>query len=447
MMKMQQTIKTMFWIALLGGLSLQCVYAGSRVDSLKLEQLEQELVMEYEVVGAQYQGVGVLMEYRLDGETTWRKPKGLKENIDAGITNGRHVLTWEVLQEFPEGIQRRIDVRVVTRDEIAKSEYPLTIKTTPEAARIRILNIGPRYEDGIELKPGKYHIEVSKSGYKRHREWIKLASREMVHLVDLEKINPPKPSYQQPVQRQEPRPTYDNSYSSSSGSHSAGDTWTDPTTGMEFVWVPKGCFQMGSNDGDSDEKPVHRVCLSNGYWLGKYEITQRQWKKVMGNNPVKYFKGDNRPVQNVSWDDVQKFARQLSNQGNGEFVLPTEAQWEYACRSGGKNEKYCGGNNVGRVAWYKKNSNNETHPVGQKQGNGLGLFDMSGNVWEWVQDWKGGYPSSSVTDPTGPSSASFRVFRGGGWYYVADFARSAYRGRYDPDVRNGYLGARLVRRP
>ena len=334
------------------------------------------------------------------------------------------------------------------REETAKNaQYSLTIKTTPEDASIRILNIGPRYEDGIELKPGKYHIEVSKSGYKRHREWIKLASREMVHLVDLEKVAEPSPSYMPKTQRQETQPTYSNSFSSSSSSHSAGDTWTDTVTGMEFKWVPKGCFQMGGA-GEYDGKPIHRVCLSQGYWLGKYEITQEQWEKVMGSNPSSFDGcGKRCPVERVSWDDVQTFVKKLSHKSNATFGLPTEAQWEYACRSGGKKEDYCGSNDIDRVAWYDENSNNKTHQVGQKDGNGLGLYDMSGNVWEWVQDRYGAYSSGSTTDPKGPDSASYRVDRGGSWNYDADFARSAFRHGYVPGNRSYDLGARLVRQP
>ena len=156
---------------------------------------------------------------------------------------------------------------------------------------------------------------------------------------------------------------------------------------------------MGSNSnyGGRDEKPVHRVCLTQDYYLGKYEVTQAQWQQVMGNNPA-YYKGSNKPVENVVWDDVQDFIRKLNQQTGLHYRLPTEAEWEYACRSGGEDQKYCGGNNANSVAWYDDRSGSGPRPVGQKQANGLGLYDISGNVWEWVQDrYDGDYYSNSST--------------------------------------------------
>ena len=309
------------------------------------------------------------------------------------------------------------------REEAARNaKHSLTIKTTPGNARIRILNIGPRYQDGIKLKPDRYDIEVSKEGYKRHREWIELESRDMVHLVDLEKI--------------ETKPSYENSYSSDGDSQSIGDTWTDPVTGMEFMWVPKGCFQREGN----------KVCLSKGYWLGKYEVTQGQWEKVMGDNPSYFKKGDQHPVETVSWNDVQKFIGQVNNRSDKTFRLPTEAQWEYACRSGGKDQKYCGSNDLSSVGWHGEDWDNGHHRVGGKAGNSLGLYDMSGNVWEWVEDWFGDYPSGSVTDPTGAGSGSYRVFRGGSWRSHAQRCRSADRAGVEPGRRRS-LGFRLSRAP
>ena|GEM_PF-835529 len=213
---------------------------------------------------------------------------------------------------------------------------------------------------------------------------------------------------------------------------------------IEMVYINPGCFQMGSNEGDSDEKPVHRVCLTQSYEIGKYEVTQAQWQKVMGDNPSQ-FKGDHKPVENVSWNEIQTFIRKLNQQTGLDYRLPTEAEWEYACRSGGQDEKYCGGNNVDSLGWNYGNSGHNAHPVGQKQANGLGLYDMSGNVLEWVSDRYGDYSSASVTDPKGPSSGSFRVYRGGSWYSNARNLRSAYRSYYSPDYRDDYLGFRLAR--
>lgn len=237
--------------------------------------------------------------------------------------------------------------------------------------------------------------------------------------------------------------------SRSGGSVSGGGSWTESLTGMEFVRVPGGCFKMGSpaneSDRDSDEGPVHEVCV-DPFSMGKYEATQGQWHKVMGTNPAKFKHGDNYPVEQVGWNDVQEFIRTLNRQTGKTFRLPTEAEWEYVCRSGGKKEKYCGGDNVDALAWYDKNSGGKTHPVGQKQANNLGLYDMSGNVYEWCQDWydSGYYGKSPLQNPQGPSSGSNRVGRGGSWFNRPGDVRSAFRGRSDPGYRYNYLGFRLV---
>ena len=215
--------------------------------------------------------------------------------------------------------------------------------------------------------------------------------------------------------------------------------------GIEMVDIPAGSFQMGSNEGHDDEKPVHQVRLS-GFQLGKHEISQGQWQAVMGSNPAHFDScGASCPVEKVSWNDIQTFLKKLNQQTGERYRLPTEAEWEYACRSGGKNQKYCGGNDLKRLAWFDDNSGNITHPVGQKQANGLGLYDMSGNVWEWVQDWYGNYSNGSVENPTGPTSGSYRSYRGGGWSLSSFFSRSADRLNYLPARRDRRLGFRLAR--
>lgn len=221
----------------------------------------------------------------------------------------------------------------------------------------------------------------------------------------------------------------------------AGDMWIEPVTGMEFVWVPEGCFMMGSNSGESIEMPVHKVCL-DGFWMGKYEVTQGQWKKIMGTNPAEFKKcGDDCPIESVSWYDSQDFIKRLG----GKFSLPTEAQWEYAARSGGRDKTYSGSNDVDKVAWYSNNSQGSTHAVGTKAPNDLGIFDMSGNVWEWCQDWRGDYPSVEEKNPTGPSSGFYRVTRGGGWYSFPSWVRSTDRARHEPEYCYLIMGFRLIR--
>lgn len=218
---------------------------------------------------------------------------------------------------------------------------------------------------------------------------------------------------------------------------------------IEMVWVSGGTFTMGAtseqgSDADSDEKPAHSVTLS-GYYIGKYEVTQKLWKAVMGNNPSN-FTGDNLPVENVSWNDVQEFLRKLNRMTGKNYRLPTEAEWEYAARGGSNSSgnKYSGSNNIGSVAWYTENSGSKTHPVGSKSPNELGIYDMSGNVLEWCQDWYGDYSSSSQRNPQGPASGSYRVYRGGGWNNFAGYCRVSRRGGISPGDGDLNLGFRLV---
>ncbi len=212
-------------------------------------------------------------------------------------------------------------------------------------------------------------------------------------------------------------------------------TWEN-ALGMSFVRIPAGTFEMGLS-------ARHTVTISQAFYLGVHTVTQGQWEAVMGDNPSS-FKGKNRPVEQVSWRDVQEFIRRLKAQEDGGdgYRLPTEAEWEYACRAGTTGD-YAG--DLDAMAWYSDNSGGETHPVGRKAPNAFGLYDMHGNVWEWVADWYGDYPSGAVTDPKGPESGSDRVVRGGGWYGPARYARSADRDDGAPGLRVSNLGFRLVR--
>ena len=216
-----------------------------------------------------------------------------------------------------------------------------------------------------------------------------------------------------------------------------------------MVYVSGGTFTMGGtseqgSDAYDDEKPTHSVTLSS-YYICKYEVTQALWRAVMGNNPSN-FKGDNLPVECVSWDDCQTFINRLNSYTGRNFRLPTEAEWEFAARGGNysRHYKYSGSNYISDVAWYDGNSSNRTHPVGTKQANELGLYDMSGNVWEWCSDWYGSYSSYSQNDPTGPNSGSYRVKRGGSWVNGASYCRSSYRDSLTPGRRFNFLGLRLV---
>ena len=245
-----------------------------------------------------------------------------------------------------------------------------------------------------------------------------------------------------------------------------------------MIFVKGGSFQMGSNEQDN-EKPIHSITVSD-FYIGKYEVTQKEWKAVMGNNPSHFIKRtgflgfgekydlEKHPVEQVSWYDAVEFCNKKSEKeglqpcysdsgknitcdfSKNGYRLPTEAEWEYAARGGTESENansrlYSGSNTIGDVAWYSSNSGSKTHQVGTKQANELGIHDMSGNVWEWCWDWHRDYTSSSQTNPRGASSGSYRVARGGSWGADADYCRVAIRGGSTPDRSYDYVGFRLCR--
>jgi formylglycine-generating enzyme required for sulfatase activity len=217
--------------------------------------------------------------------------------------------------------------------------------------------------------------------------------------------------------------------------------------GMEFMPIPAGSFRMGSEDGRDDEKPVHQVTISKGFLMGRYEVTQGQWKAVIGREPSN-FKGNDFPVQFVTWNDAQEFIRRLNQTNHGyTYRLPTEAEWEYACRAG-TNAEYDAGD-IEMMAWYDANSENKIHPIGYKHENAWGLYDILGNVSEWCQDWYGKdyYANSPATDPTGPSSGQERVKRGGSRYDNSSLVRSASRQGDRPDGILDTNGFRVVAQP
>jgi len=235
--------------------------------------------------------------------------------------------------------------------------------------------------------------------------------------------------------------------------------WVQGVT-FELIWVPAGEFRMGSPENEAwrgDDETRHTVRLTRGFWLGRTPVTQRQWEAVMVINPS-YFQhvGLDAPVEQVSWDDCQKLLGDLSrtagrgwSQPTGRgWRLPTEAEWEYGCRAGAET-RWCFGDDereLTQYAWHDDNADDRTHPVASLKPNAWGLYDMHGNVWEWVQDWYGDYPEGKViTDPTGPSDGSRRVFRGGGWLYNGGYCRSACRNHLDPGYRSNNLGVRLAR--
>ena len=228
--------------------------------------------------------------------------------------------------------------------------------------------------------------------------------------------------------------------------------------GMKLVLIPKGAFMMGSPESEVRiaDATQHEVTISKDYYLGLYEVTQAQYEKMMGKNPSR-FQGDNlrgdslrrdstnHPVEQVSWGDAVDFCKKLSDlteekKAGRVYRLPTEAEWEYACRAGSKSAYSFGesSKSLGDYAWFDQNSNRQTHPVGEKKANAWGLYDMHGNVWEWCSDWYGQYPKGAVSDPVGTRESSNRVFRGGSWYDHFEYCRSARRLGYFPSGRDDF---------
>ena len=292
----------------------------------------------------------------------------------------------------------------------------------------------PRVFNGVLV--GNHNVEIRKSGYTTSRQTVTISEGQTASISGSLTSSASSSGT--------------NALSSSSSSPS-GNTITIPVKNginIEMVKVEAGSFDMGATsemeNPYEDEKPVHRVTLTNNYYIGKYEVTQALWQAVMGSNPS-CFKGYDLPVETVSWNDCQDFISKLNAMTGKRFRLPSEAEWEYAARGGNKSRgyQYSGSNTIGDVAWYDGNSGSKTHAVGTKQPNELGAFDMTGNVWEWCQDWFNRYSSSPQTNPIGAVSGSCRVYRGGSCCY-SGYCRCSCRFDGTPDFRNGDLGLRLV---
>ena len=375
-------------------------------------------------VSANVTGARVLVDGRSVGKTPLE---------DKSLSPGPHRLRVEA--DGYDAYEKRIRVEsgravslYVDLSEAAPSQGRLFVETTPGDARVRILNIGPAFYQGMDLDPGRYHVEVSAEGYETEKRWVSLSAGEDETIsMRLTAVRVAKPAAARP---------------STSGKNRN-------SLGMEFVYIQPGSFMMGSPSGesgrDSDEKQ-HRVTLTRGYYMQTTEVTQGQWERVMGSNPSRFKNyGSNCPVEKVSWEDCQQFIRKLNGmEGTSKYRLPTEAEWEYAARSG-TTGAYAG--DLDAMAWYRNNSGSKTHAVGGKRPNAWGLYDMHGNVWEWCHDWYGDYSSGSVMDPTGPSSGSIRVLRGGSWYHYAKYCRSASRHDNSPDHSGFAIGFRLAFSP
>ena len=324
----------------------------------------------------------------------------------------------------------------------AQQSQTLTIKYMPTNATVLVDNKMVKGTNGVArttLPVGQHSFVVACDGYESEEGMVKLKASAPSNIqitLTKEAVAIQQNIVSQPTMAQQPvvQTPIANS-----------DNITIPVKdgiSIDMVRVEAGTFTMGATPEMGDpfdaDKPAHRVTLTNDYYIGKYEVTQALWKAVMGNNPS-YFKGDNLPVEIVSWDDCQKFLSKLNRITGKTFRLPTEAEWEYAARGGNKSRgyQYSGSNNLLDVAWFWDNSGHKLHAVGTKQPNELGIYDMSGNAREWCQDWCGAYSSSSQVNPTGANSGSYRVFRGG---YIDNYARECHS-----SSRNGNSsGARTI---
>ena len=332
----------------------------------------------------------------------------------------------------------------------AQQSQTLTIKYMPTNATVLVDNKMVKGTNGVAqttLPVGQHSYIVACDGYESEEGTVKLkaSAPSNIQITLTKEATAIQSPVAQPTMAQQPvvQTPIANS-----------DNITIPVKdgiSIDMVRVEAGTFTMGATaemeDPDDEEKPTHQVTLTNDYYIGKYEVTQALWQAVMGNNPSN-FKGDNLPVEKVSWDDCQEFISKLNRITGKTFRLPTEAEWEYAARGGNKSRgyQYSGSNNLLDVAWFRDNSGSKTHAVGTKQPNELGIYDMSGNVDEWCQDWYwyGAYSSSSQVNPTGANSGSYRVCRGGSWGCIARICRSSYRYCGTPVSRYTFLGLRLV---
>ena len=220
--------------------------------------------------------------------------------------------------------------------------------------------------------------------------------------------------------------------------HEAGEPRVNPKDGLTYLWIPPGTFLMGCSPGDrdckADEKPAHQATLARGFWLSQTPVTQQAWQRVTGQNPSQ-FKGANRPVENVDWIEAKAYCAAVGGR------LPTEAEWEYAARAGAKGSRY---GKLDDIAWHFGNSGFTTHEVGRKLANDFGLDDMLGNVWQWVADWYGNYPSGEQSDPSGAETGQFRVLRGGSWYFDSKYVRASSRDKNEPGSRSQDIGLRCA---
>ena len=358
-------------------------------------------------------------------------------------------------------------VMIKPMNSVGLQKQTLTIRYTPSSATVLVDNKMVRGSNGVAkttLPVGQHSFVVACDGYESEEGMVKLKasapsdlqirlSKEAVAAAsNANDVIQDNVSTSSTSSSSTQSATTSSDFSSISSVSSGNNEISIPVKNgitIDMVKVEAGTFMMGATsemeNSESWEQPVHKVTLTNDYYMGKYEVTQALWQVVMGSNPS-YFKGDNLPVEVVSWDTCQVFINKLNSMTGRKFRLPTEAEWEYAARGGKKSRgyQYSGSNNISDVAWYNENSESKTHPVGMKLANELGLYDMTGNVGEWCQDRNRSYVKSSQINPTGALRGAWRVFRGGSWHSYMRNCHSSSRCSAKPVYRDFGQGLRLV---
>ena len=379
--------------------------ADAEVNENNVAELTAMLVRSTGILQIESDPPGLV--YALQGETPERLERsGRTPARLADLPTGRYQVTVQ-REGWPQPVVETVAVER-QKTALVSAEFAAgTLLVTSDPAGAVIVQNGKevaRTPWQTDRVPGDYAFEVRLKGYKTASVRGTLVAKNELHL---------------------------NAMLKKTRGAEEGQAWTVPDLNLEMAHIGPGTFTMGEN---SD---AHQVTLTKPFWLGKTEVTQAQWEALMGSNPSKFRNaaGD-APVERVSWNDAMQFCRKLTERERQadrlpegyEYTLPTEAQWEFACRAG-TTGSYGGSGNLDEMGWYTSNSGGTTHPVAQKQANAWGLYDMNGNVWEWCQDWYGNYPGNSVTDPTGPSSGSGHVIRGGSWINDPRYCRSTCAAR------------------
>ena len=386
------------------------------------ERVTLESVLATVQVSCPTSGAQIYVNNQLKGTTPWRGTLAAGNyQMEARLSGYR---SQKVTETIAERANRQISIPAL---QAIVGNLNVNYKPVQSEVWMDGKRLGVTPDVFRNLLVGQHQVEIRKEGYTTKKETVTIADGQTAMLTGL-------------LERQQTAQSQSQAQTTASSSGSAVETITVKGVSFNMVRVDGGTFTMGAtseqgSDAESDEEPAHQVTLST-YSIGETEVTQELWKAVMGSNPSR-FKGDNLPVDMVSWNDCQTFISKLNQLTGRRFRLPTEAEWEYAARGGNKSlgYKYSGSNNIDDVAWYTNTTNQKgTRDVKTKQANELGLYDMSGNVWEWCQDRYGSYSRRSQTNPTGPASGYHRVSRGGCWGSGAGCCRMAYRGHTTPDA-------------